>query len=118
MDGVLAAYLFFLLSETVLIRKPGEMRYEFIPFWSWGRADLRTQIYTNILMFIPVGLLLGRRGWRGVLFAAGCSMTIEVLQLVSKRGLFEFDDIIHNMMGAAIGFGLWILLGKALRYDV
>ena len=33
-DGVLAAYLFFLLSETVLIRKPGIVRYELMPFSS------------------------------------------------------------------------------------
>lgn len=115
MDGILAAYLYFLLSETVLIRKPGILRYELELFWSWRRADLRTQIYTNVLMFIPVGLLVGKRGWKGLLFTAGCSMVIELLQLVSRRGLFEFDDIIHNTLGAAIGLGLWMLVRKSWK---
>lgn len=116
MDGVLAAYLFFLLSETVLIRKIGATT-GFRPeiFWSWKVPVLRRQIYTNILMFIPVGLLVGKRGWKGLLFAAGCSMVIELLQLVSRRGLFEFDDIIHNTLGAAIGIGLWMLMRKAWK---
>ena len=115
MDGILAVYLFFLLSETVLIRKPGALRYQLMPFWSWKKLKLRTQIYTNVLMFIPVGLLVGKRGWKGLLFATGCSMLIEVLQLVSRRGLFEFDDIIHNTLGAAIGLGLWVVVRKTLK---
>jgi glycopeptide antibiotics resistance protein len=37
------------------------------------------------------------------------SLTIEILQLVTKRGLFEFDDIFHNTLGVAIGeLGYWI----------
>ena len=35
--------------------------------------------------------------------AAGYSMLIELAQLVSFRGLFEFDDVMHNALGTAIG---------------
>ena len=66
-------------------------------------------------MFIPVGLLVGKRGWKGLLFAIGCSVLIEVLQLLSRRGLFGFDDIIHNTLGAAIGLGLWVVVRKTLK---
>jgi glycopeptide antibiotics resistance protein len=38
------------------------------------------------------------------------SLTIEILQLVTKRGLFEFDDIFHNTLGVAIGeLGYWMI---------
>ena len=35
--------------------------------------------------------------------AAGYSMLIELARLVSFRGLFEFDDVIHNALGTASG---------------
>lgn len=31
---------------------------------------------------------------------------IEVLQLISKRGIFEIDDIINNTLGCMIGYGI------------
>ena len=44
-------------------------------------------------------------------------MSVEILQLVSGRGLCELDDVVHNLLGAAIGIGLLmiarILLGKS-----
>ena len=114
-SGLLAAYLFFILTETVLIRKIG-VTTGFRPelFWSWNVPGLRSEIYANILLFIPVGILLGKRGWKGLLAAAGFSLTIELLQLITRRGLFEFDDIIHNSLGAAIGFGIWVLVRKMI----
>ena len=117
-DGLLAAYLFFILTETVLIRKTGALRYELVPFWSWKRPDLRAQIYVNILLFVPVGFLLGlKTGWKSIPLAAGMSAAIELIQLATRRGLFEFDDIIHNTLGAVIGFGLWRLLKKQLHSE-
>ena len=37
------------------------------------------------------------------------SMLIELAQLISYRGLFEFDDMIHNALGTAVG--VLIVLG-------
>lgn len=119
-SGILAAYLFFIITETLLVRGKGVttgFRSEL--FWSWKRTDLRTQIYANIILFIPVGFLLGVRiGWKGIFVASGISVGIEIAQLVTRRGLFEFDDIIHNTLGAVVGLGLWMLVRKALKNDV
>lgn len=58
-------------------------------------------------MFIPVGVLTGKIWrWKGLLVAAVFSIVIEVLQLVTARGLMEFDDVVHNMVGAVIGVGI------------
>ena len=57
----------------------------------------------KLIVSLSIGLLL--------------SASIETIQLVSHRGLFEFDDIVHNTIGTAIGVGLNILmiaLGKKL----
>jgi glycopeptide antibiotics resistance protein len=49
------------------------------------------------------------RPGRIILIGFLISLTIEILQLVTKRGLFEFDDIFHNTLGVAIGeLGYWI----------
>ena len=70
-------------------------------------------------MFIPIGVLTGLNWkWKGLLVAAGLSMGIEVLQLISQRGLCEFDDVIHNTVGAAIGVGLVMMIRKMRKVEV
>jgi hypothetical protein len=104
--GMLVGYAVLLLAETVLIRKPF-IGQHFQPelFWSWRAWNVqRGQIIANVIMFFPVGLLVGCIwGWRGILVAAGLSVGIEILQLITARGLCEFDDVIHNCSGAVVG---------------
>ena len=116
----MAGYSFLILAETVFIRKPftGEhLRLEF--FWSWKQWSVqRDQILTNVIMFIPVGVISGRLWkWRGLWVAAGLSLLIEVLQLVTQRGLLEFDDVIHNCLGAVVGIGIVVLISKISRVE-
>ena len=114
----IVCYMFLVFAETVLIRSSGELRYKLIPLWSWI-AVFKTwpisqygmlifkQIILNIVIFIPIGIVFSRKyGWKAVLLAACWSMFIEVMQLISRRGIFEIDDLIHNSLGAAIG--CWI----------
>lgn len=104
--GMLVGYAFLVLVETLLIRHSFTGSH-FQPqlFWSWGEwAVQKNQILANVIMFIPVGVLAGWIWkWRGLWFAAGLSFVIEVLQLLTARGLCEFDDVIHNCVGAVIG---------------
>lgn len=113
--GLLIGYAFLILAETVLIRKPfiGE-HIKFELFWSWGAWSVqKEQILTNVVVFVPVGVLAGRIWrWKGLWVAAGLSIAIELLQLVTSRGLCEFDDVFHNMFGAAIGVGIVMVLNR------
>lgn len=62
-------------------------------------------------MFIPVGVLAGSAWkWKGLWIAALMSAIIEILQLITARGLCEFDDIIHNLVGAVLGFGIALMI--------
>ena len=62
------------------------------------------QIIANVIMFIPVGVLSGWMwNWKGMWFGVGLSFEVELLQLVTSRGLCEFDDVIHNVVGTVIG---------------
>ena len=114
--GLLVGYAFLILAETVLIRKPflGE-HIKFELFWSWRVwAVQQNQILANVIMFLPVGVLAGRIWrWRGLWVAAGLSAAIEILQLITARGLCEFDDVFHNMIGAVIGIGI-MMIGRKL----
>ena len=53
--------------------------------------------------------------WKGVLSGAGLSAIIELLQLISQRGLFEFDDIINNTLGTVIGVTVYLLIATLLK---
>ncbi len=114
--GLLIGYTFLILAETVLIRKSfiGE-HIKFELFWSWRVwAVQKEQILTNVIIFVPVGVLVGWIWrWRGLWAAAGLSIFIEILQLITVRGLCEFDDVFHNMIGAAIGVGI-VMIGRKL----
>ena len=89
------------------------------PFWSYARfdqADIRWQGYMNVFLFIPFGFMLPwcaeglRRLWRILLIAAAFSALTEAAQYFLRVGLCETDDVIHNTLGAVIGYGYWRLL--------
>ncbi len=118
--GLLVGYAFLLIAEPVLIRKlfTGEhVRLELL--WSWKQWSVqKEQILTNIVMFVPVGVLAGKLWWwKGLWFAADLSIVIETLQLVTARGLMEFDDVMHNMIGAAVGVGIMLLIKKMFKVE-
>ena len=118
--GLLMGYAFLILAETVLIRKPFSGQH-FNPefFWSWRAWNVqRGQILTNVIMFAPVGVLTGHLWkWKGLWVAAGLSIAIELLQLITARGLCEFDDVLHNVLGAVIGIRIVILVEKVSRVE-
>lgn len=100
--------------------------HNFHPFWSYtaiqhGRIDLIAENMMNIVVFLPVGLLLGMaikgiKWWQAILIGCCLSFIIEALQLIFKRGFAEVDDVIHNSLGCLIGFGLYKLV--ALLYKI
>ncbi len=116
-------YLLLLLCSTVILRGANEeIHYKLTPFWSYatvlgGRKDLIIENLLNVMVFIPLGLMLSTfdtfRKWRIVFLCGFClSVTIELSQLIFKRGLCEFDDMFHNTLGAMIGYWLVLLLLK------
>ncbi len=118
---VLYAYLFVVLASIVFSRPDyGYYNYELELFWSWRDVIenrnrwLAVENFLNMLLLIPAGFLFpiavpGVRFKHTFFFGLLCTGTIEVLQLVLQRGLFEWDDIIHNMLGICAGYGIyWI----------
>ena len=63
----------------------------------------------NIAIFMPVGFLLGMafhavRWWHTMIIGGGISLSIELLQYFTNRGVSELDDVFHNTLGCLIGF--------------
>ena len=118
--GILSAYTFLVLAETILIRKPF-IGQHFQPelFWSWRVWNVqRGQIIANVIMFVPVGVLAGRIWrWKGLGFGVGLSCAVEMLQLITSRGLCEFDDVMHNAVGTVIGVGIVVAGKVVMKYQ-
>lgn len=109
--ALLAAYVLFILFQTVIGREQKTFRAEWMPFWSYSHPELYMEIILNYLLFIPLGILLygvyGEQiGLKVVLIGCSISTGIEITQLVFRLGLFEFDDIIGNTIGCLMGTGL------------
>ncbi|MGN1089770.1 MAG: VanZ family protein, partial [Huintestinicola sp.] len=113
------AYLFLVFSSTIFCRTVGqEYQYKLELFWSYrvaaaGNSSMICEIILNCLMLLPVGFLFPtavKKDMKLVLLTVfAVSVSIELSQLVLKRGLFEFDDIIHNTISGALGYGLFLL---------
>lgn len=122
---LLTVYLGVVFASTVFTRTPdGIWHYELIPFWSWrevliGNTYMLTEIVLNVILFIPIGILIPVvlhrriRWWQGLLLGVLLSAVIEVSQLVLCRGLFEWDDMIHNGIGCMVGC---VITGYGLYY--
>ena len=101
-------------------------RLNLVPFSSMGSmlralwfnpypSVLWTVVYNiggNIAMFVPLGFFLralipGCKGfWRCMGTVAVIMSAVELCQLFTLRGFCEVDDLILNLLGAAIGFWL------------
>lgn len=117
---LLAEWVFLVLCAIVFFRETGvERGYNLMPFWSYwdfGKDSYFLEMFgeniLNVLLFVPVGFLAGC-GLRGMTFkkvlflGGGLSVFIELLQFVFKKGFCETDDVIHNVLGCMIGYGLW-----------
>ena len=126
--SLLVAYMYLVLAYTVLTRDHGgDHSYGMEVFWSYkaifaggfspvSRRTLLIQMIANVVMFVPIGYLAGRLiGWKSIILSFVFSAIIETVQLVTNRGLFEFDDILHNTIGASLGFAIFVLLQSKKR---
>lgn len=109
--ALVAGYICFILTKTVLFREPYPEPIFQPLFWELQNG-MWSDIRLNILLFIPLGLLIG--GWRGLLIGFCLSCGIEVVQYFGRLGYCELDDVLNNTIGAGIGAGLNVLIRKSV----
>lgn len=107
-------YGYLVLGITILSREAGTTYIiRWIPFTTWGTDLENLSLWIeNILMMIPLGILLYilwkpcRRIGIQILVGGIFSLIIECIQLFMRLGKFETDDIMNNVFGTLIGFGI------------
>ena len=114
---LLCCWLILVLGITSLSRGAnytGEINIDlfsgYISAWNnWSIGELQLIIF-NMLMFAPLGFLLpllwkkAEKMWVTLAVSLGLTTLIEVTQLLTGTGIFEFDDLFHNTVGGLFGY--------------
>ena len=117
---LLIYFLFFSEEYGRIAAEERIYRYNLIPFveirrfWIYreqlGVFAVITNLLGNVIGFIPYGFILPviarkcRSGFFIILSGFGISLLVETIQLITKVGCFDVDDLILNTLGAALGY--------------
>jgi len=82
------------------------------------------QIYMNVMLYVPLGYLLPyvfawcrvRAKARPVFICLLFSFLTENLQLIFKRGFYDIDDLLSNVLGGLIGQLLYFSLAYVVTH--
>lgn len=128
---LLVYFLFFFEEYGRVAAEERAYQYNLIPFleirrfWIYreqlGMLAVVSNIFGNVIGFIPYGFILPviahkcRSGFFIILSGFSLSLVVEVVQLVTKVGCFDVDDLILNTLGAAIGYGIFAVCNYLRR---
>ena len=119
---ILAAYLMILFDITIFSRKIGSVNViDLIPFNTPGGIRyIILYALANGVMFIPFGYLIStyikpKRILPILIVSALTSTTVEFVQSCIGRS-FDVDDILLNVVGALIGFLLYVSFNAIKKF--
>jgi glycopeptide antibiotics resistance protein len=87
-----------------------------------GVRAFALNLFGNVFAFVPFGLFISilfarKRHFRNILrMTFFLSLGIEIIQLLTRTGSFDVDDLILNTIGGVLGFLLFIVLDAFRRY--
>ncbi|MQA32259.1 VanZ family protein [Modestobacter roseus] len=126
---VLCGYLAGIVANTVFpvfLDKPvadgsWATSFNLVPLAGYEVADA----LVNVLVLVPVGVLVPllrdtASWWQAVAAGAGLSLAIELTQLLTDHFLSgghiaDVNDLVFNVLGAALGAGLFRALSRVPR---
>lgn len=112
---ILIAYLSILLQMGLFSRPFGSIRgIKWVPFATPGGGQLIIlYALANLVIFIPAGFLLTKtfrksldKIWKIALIVLAISLIVEVVQFIFACGTSEVEDMIMNVIGGVIGYGI------------
>ncbi|WMJ89641.1 VanZ family protein [Anaerocolumna sp. MB42-C2] len=86
-----------------------------------GYESFIVNIFGNVLAFAPFGFVLpiisaGNRKLINItLLSLEFSLTIELIQLIFKVGIFDVDDILMNTLGGILGGICFLICHKLIK---
>lgn len=118
---MLMGYVFLVISTTIIFReKHSEARFVLTSFETYESLYIKrvAQIILNVLLFVPIGIFGGvaiKRFKKVMLCGLTLTIVIELIQLVTKTGICSTDDAIHNTVGCAMGYLIYIIIRNIYR---
>ena len=119
-------YFLFFAEITGRTYVDRDYHYNLVPFReikrfiryreSLGWFAVGTNLFGNVIAFLPYGAILpilikkSRNFFRITLYSFEFSLFVEIVQLVSKVGSFDVDDLFLNTLGGAIGYLIFLLI--------
>ncbi len=86
-----------------------------------GAFSVTANLLGNVLIFLPFGMLVPfltkrfKKFWSVVLLTLELSVLVELVQLVTKVGSCDVDDILLNTIGGMIGFACYAIAVRCRR---
>jgi len=86
-----------------------------------ANGDAVINLFGNVIMFIPLGFFLpavfpkARSFKQCMLISLIILCVVELTQLVTLLGTMDIDDVILNMLGVLMGYGVYRLWKKIKR---
>ena len=129
---LLLVYFLFFSEEYGRVAAEERMyRYNLIPFveirrfWIYrkqlGMFAVITNLFGNVIGFVPYGFILPviahrcRSGFFIIVSGFALSLCVETVQLITKVGCFDVDDLILNTLGGLFGFWIYYILLRINR---
>lgn len=82
----------------------------YISAWNnWSISELQLILF-NMLMFTPLGFLLpllwrkAEKLWFSLAISFAVTASLETFQFLTGTGIFELDDLFHNLIGSLFGY--------------
>ena len=129
---LLVYFLFFAEGYGRVPLQEREYRYNLVPFveirrfWIYreqlGTLAVFTNIFGNVIGFVPYGFILPiiSKKTENLLFVTSTgflgSLLVETVQLMTRVGSFDVDDLILNTLGAFLGCLLFMICNKIRRW--
>lgn len=131
--AIFTFYTYMVLFRTWIARKRWEEPLDKV-FGGWGlyteKGKLTTEAIENVMLLFPFTFLLGiflRRRWEKYSLGSAfrylafsgffMSLTIETVQLLLKRGTFQFSDLFYNTTGGVLGGACYLTI-RRLRFKI
>ena len=128
---LLVYFLFFAEKYGRVTAGERMYRYNLVPFveirrfWMYrkqlGMFAVTTNLFGNVIGFIPYGFILPviahkcRSGFFIIASGFALSLLVETVQLVTKVGCFDVDDLLMNTLGAVIGYVFFVVCNYLRR---
>lgn len=75
----------------------------------------------NIIPFLPIGILaplafpsISSTSWswrKALVLGVATGLTMELMELIFRVGIFDVDDVMLNALGVMVGYGVFVMFG-------